>query len=182
MLGMVSAIFGQGAWDIARTTIDGKKVSIEYGRPVLQGRTLADLMKQLPPDRIWRAGSGPVTILSTETDLLIGGKKIKAGNYALYMYCPESGDYALVINSDLGEPVSGELPKATSDRSNRPYPHCMDFTMAVADKEVARISLKQIKAPRIEVLVYSFEAAGKGATLTISWGDQSWTAEIQPAN
>jgi hypothetical protein len=31
------------------------------------------------------------------------------------------------------------------------------------------------------VLLYSFEAAGKGAILTISWGDQSWTVEIKPA-
>ena len=49
-------------------------------------------MKQLPPDRIWRAGSGPVTILSTGTDLNIGGKKVVAGSYSLYMYCPEKGD------------------------------------------------------------------------------------------
>jgi hypothetical protein len=182
MLGMISAVLGQEAWDVARTTINGKKVSIEYGRPVLGGRTLADMMKQLPADRIWRAGSGPVTILSTGADLLIGGKNVKAGNYALYMYCPEKGDYSLIINSDLGESSSGELPKATSNRSNRAYPHFMDYTMAVADKEVARVPLKQIKAPKTEVLIYSVEPAGKGATLTISWGDQSWTTDIQPVN
>ncbi|MGD0099664.1 MAG: DUF2911 domain-containing protein, partial [Acidobacteriota bacterium] len=61
----------------------------EYGRPLLKGRKLADLMKQLPPDRIWRAGSGAVTILSTETDLDIAGKRVPAGSYSLYMYCPE---------------------------------------------------------------------------------------------
>jgi hypothetical protein len=61
------------------------------------------------------------------------------------MHCPESGDYALVINSDLGEPSGGVLLRATSDWSNRPYPHFMDYTMAIADKEVARIPLKQIK-------------------------------------
>jgi len=173
--------YGQGAWDIARTTLGGKKVEIEYGRPVLRGRALSSLMQQLPPDRIWRAGAGPVTILSTETDLVIGGKRVPAGNYSLYMYCPEKGDYALVINRDLGEPSGDRFPKATSDRSNRPYPHFMDYTMSIADKEVARIQLKQIRSPRTEVLFYSFESAGEGALLSISWGDQTWTVEFKPA-
>ncbi|HTY61046.1 MAG TPA: DUF2911 domain-containing protein [Acidobacteriota bacterium] len=95
ILGTVSVVCAQDRWDRARTTINGKEVSIEYGRPKLNGRTLESLMKQLPPDRIWRAGSGAVTVLITGTDLFIGGKKIPAGNYSLYMYCPEKGNYAL---------------------------------------------------------------------------------------
>jgi hypothetical protein len=99
ILGTAAVIYGQGVWDIARTTIEGKKVAIEYGRPILKGRKLAELMKQLPPDRIWRAGAGTVTILTTETDLMIGGKKVPAGTYSLYMHCPLKGDYALIVNS-----------------------------------------------------------------------------------
>ncbi len=180
-LGMVLVCFGQEAWDIARTTINGKKIAIEYGRPLLNGRTLASLMKMLPPDRVWRAGSGPMTVLSTESDILIGGKKVPAGNYSLYMYCPEKGDYALIVNSDIGQPPGTPLEKAASDRSNRPYPHFMDYTMSIKDQEVARIPLKQISSRRSEVLFYSFETADKGVILTISWGDQSWRAEIQTA-
>jgi hypothetical protein len=171
--------YAQEPWDLARTTIEGKKVSIEYGRPNLKGRTLADLMKQLPADRIWRAGSGPMTIFSTEADLMIGGKKVPAGNYSLYMYCPINGDYALVINRDLGMQPENPLPKATSDRSNRPYPHFMDYG-EIADKEVARIPLKKVTAQKPQVLVYQFEPAGNGALLKISWGEQSWTVDIQP--
>jgi hypothetical protein len=181
LLGAAAAVYGQEAWDIARTTIEGKKVAIEYGRPALKGRTLADLMKQLPADRIWRAGAGAVTILTTETDLRIGGKNVPAGNYSLYLYCPERGDYALVINRDLGESPDSTLPKAAPDRNNRPYPHFMNYTGEIADKEVARVPLKQISSPKSEVLIYSFEPAGKGALLKISWGEQAWTVELQPA-
>ena len=97
------------------------------------------------------------------------------------MYCPENGDYALLVNRDLGEQPDGALPKAAPDRGNRPYPHFMNYTGEIADKEVARVPLKKISAPKTEVLIYSFEPSGKGALLTISWGEQAWTTEFQPA-
>lgn len=182
IFGAAALACGQEAWDIARTTINGKRVAIEYGRPILKGRTLADLMKQLPPDRIWRAGAGAISLLTTETDLIIGGKKIPASNYGLYMYCPEKGDYALVINSELDLPPGSVLPKATPNRDNRPYPNFMNYTSDIADKEVARIPMKQISSPKTEVLIYSFEPAGKGALLTIRWGEQAWSVEFQPGD
>ena len=110
-MGFVSVVCAQDLWDLARTTVNGKRVAIEYGRPKLSGRTLASLMMQLPPDRIWRAGAGPVTILTTETDLLIGGKKLRR-SYSLYMHCPEKGDYSLVINKDLDNLTGTVLRKA----------------------------------------------------------------------
>jgi hypothetical protein len=181
VLGFVSGAAGQEAWDIAKAAINGKNVAIEYGRPILKGRSLPDLMKQLPPDRIWRAGAGAVTILSTETDLLIGGKRISAGNYSLYMYCPENGDYALIINGEIGQPTNAPLEKADSNRTNRPYPTFMGYTSSIGAKEIARIPLKRISAPISQILIYEFESAGKGAVLTIRWGDQGWTVDIQPA-
>jgi len=180
VFGFTAGVFGQDLWDIARTTINGKNVNIEYGRPLLKGRKLADLMKQLPPDRIWRAGSGAVTILNTETDLNIGGKRVAAGSYSLYMYCPEKGDYALIVNREIDQPADAPLAKPASDRSNRPYPHFMDYS-TIADKEAARIPLKQVSAAKSEVLIYGFEPAGNGAVLTIRWGDQAWKVEITPA-
>jgi hypothetical protein len=169
-------------WDLARTEIGGKNVAIEYGRPRLNGRTISDLMKQLPADRVWRAGSGPMTLLMTQTDLSIGGKRVPAGNYSLYIYCPEKGDYALLVNSEVEVQEEGAFPKAAWDRSNRQYPHFMDYTMAIGNKEVARIPLKQVAVPRkSEVLTYSFEPAAKGSLLTIAWGDQAWTVEFQLA-
>ena len=181
ILGTIAAVFGQGPWDIAKTTINGKKVAIEYGRPVLKGRTLESLMKQLPPDRVWRAGAGPATILITETDLLIGGKKVAAGNYSLYMYCPETGDYALIVNSEIGQPPDTPLPNPTPDRNNRPYPAFLGYTDSIGSKEIARVPLKKASVPKSEILVYSFEPAGKGATLTITWGGQAWSVDFQPA-
>ena len=67
ILAAAACAFGQGqaGRGTASTTIGVKKVSIDYGQLELKGRKFADLMKQLPGDRVWRGGSGAATILST---------------------------------------------------------------------------------------------------------------------
>jgi hypothetical protein len=182
VFGTAAVSYAQEPWDMVKTTISGKEVAIEYGCPVLKGRTLAGLLGYLPPDRIWRAGAGAVTLLRTKTDLIISGRRIPAGNYGLYMYCPTSGDYALVINSELDEPPGTILPPASLNRENRPFPNFMSYSLEIGDKEVARIPMKQISSPRTERLILSFEPAGKGALLKIWWGEQAWTVEFQPAD
>src|SRR5215510_4328634 len=63
------------AHDAARGTaegsIGGMKVTIEYGRPELKGRSLDALLAQLPEDRVWRAGTDEVTTLTTEGALAL---------------------------------------------------------------------------------------------------------------
>ncbi len=174
--------FGQGGTSrgTASTTIEGKKVTIDYGRPALQGRNFADLMKKLPQDRMWRAGSGAVTILSTDTDLLIGGKKVPVGKYSLYVHCPETGSYSLVLNRDLGQPLSKIWSAAPANLANEPYPH-LEYTKEIGAGEVARATSEKSTVPETDLLTYSFEPSGRGAVLTISWGTQAWSVGIQPA-
>jgi hypothetical protein len=182
MLGLAALAFSQTpeSRGTATTTIAGKKVVIDYGRPALKGRSFADLMKQLPADRMWRAGSGNVTTFSTETALMIGGKKVPAGKYSLYVYCPESGDHALVLNSDLGQPLSKIWAAAPPSQANDPYPS-FNYAKEIASKEVVRIPMKKVVAPVTEVLTYEFQPSRNGTLLRISWGDQAWALELQAA-
>ncbi len=174
--------FGQGGASRASATtmIGGKKVAIDYGQPALKGRNFADLMKQLPQDRMWRAGSGAVTVLSTEADLVIGGKKVPAGKYSLYIHCPESGNYSLVLNSDLGQPLSKIWSGAPPAQANEPYPH-FEYTKEVGAREVLRAALTKTSVPETDLLTYAFKPSGSGRVLTVSWGTQAWSLEIQPA-
>jgi len=174
--------FGQGGASraTASTMIGGKKVAVEYGQPALKGRNFADLMKQLPQDRMWRAGSGAVTVLSTEADLLIGGKKVPAGKYSLYIHCPESGNYSLVLNSDLGQPLSKIWSEAPPNQANEPYPH-FEYTKEIGKSEVVRAPLTKTSVPATDLLTYAFKQSGSGAALTISWGTQAWSLEVQQA-
>ncbi len=182
VLGLTTMAYSQEERATASTQIGGKSVTIEYGRPALKGRDIADLMKKLPADRIWRAGAGAVTILAAATDFSIGGKKVPSGKYSLYLHCPEGGDYALVINRDLGMPLGSIIKNIPPERAKQPYPHFFNYTAEIADQEVARIPLRQIDSPESELLTYSFHSAGKGALLTISWGKQAWTVELEPTN
>jgi hypothetical protein len=165
----------------ASATIAGKKLTIDYGRPALKGRALEDLMKQLPADRIWRAGENQVSTLTTEGDLLVGGSKLPAGKYSLYVHAGEGNAWSLVLNKDLGVPL-GQIYAGASDKmKNEPWPHVTDYTKAIADKEVVRAKMAAAKAAPAELFTMTLAAKGKGAELTLAWGAQAWSLELQPA-
>jgi hypothetical protein len=166
----------------ATATVGGKKVTVNYGRPALKGRKMDELLKQLPEDRMWRAGENQVTTLTTEGDILIGGKKVTAGTYSLYVNAPASGDWSIALNSDKGVPLGQIWDKAPANLKNEPWPHIEDYSKSIAKTEVARASMKASSAsPAAENFTINFTPAGEGATMTLAWGDKSWTTDIKPA-
>lgn len=166
----------------ATATILGKKVSVDYGRPALKGRSLGELLKQLPADRMWRAGENQVTTFTTEADLTIGGKRVPAGKYTLYVHAPESGEWALALNKDPGVPLGTIWDKAPANLKNEPWPHLADYEKAAAATEVVRAPMKPGQAsPTAELFTIHLKPASDGALMTLSWGDQSWLLDIKPA-
>jgi Protein of unknown function (DUF2911) len=159
----------------AEATINGKKVTIEYGRPALKGRTLDALMKDLPEDRIWRAGENQVTTLDTQTALNIGGKPIPPGKYSLYVHAPAQGDWALVINKNLGIALGEIWKEAPAEMKKEPWPRLDGYSNVLKD-EVARVPMKKGTGPAADV----FTIAIKGDALTLSWGDSHWSTTIKP--
>ena len=127
-------------------TAGGAKISIEYGRPSLKGRSIEELFKELPADRMWRAGVDQVTTLTTETALSVGGKTVPAGKYSVYVHVPEAGDYSLVLNKDLGVPLKQIFAAAPPALANEPWPHIADYTKAIGDKEVVRAPMRKVEA------------------------------------
>ncbi len=159
-----------------------KKVSVEYGRPSLKGRAIDELLKQLPADRIWRAGVNQVTTLTTEGDVLIGGQKVPAGKYSLYVYAPLQGDYALVVNSDLGTPLGKIWDKAPDNLKNEPWPNMEDYDKNILAMELVRVPMKKVTTEKPADLFTVTVTPGKaGATLTLAWGDRAWSVDVTPA-
>src|SRR5512139_751284 len=100
-LAVAASALAQNPRGSAAAQVGGKKVTIDYGRPALKGRSLDELLKQLPADRMWRAGENQVSTLTTEGDLMIGGTKVAAGKYSLYVHAGEGNAWSLVLNKDL---------------------------------------------------------------------------------
>ena len=167
----------------AAATIAGKSVTIDYGRPSLKGRTMVALLAQLPEDRMWRAGENQVTTFTTETPLVIGGKRVPAGTYSLYVHAPASGPWALVLNTDKGVPLASIFPAAPPELRDAPWPHIQDYQKSIAAKEVVRANMTQgaVSEPA-DLFTIRLAPLGKGAVVAMSWGDQSWSLPIEPGS
>jgi len=165
----------------ASAAIAGKKVAIDYGRPALKGRSLSELLKQLPADRIWRAGENDVTTLTSETDLVIGGKKVPAGKYSVYVHAPEKGDWSLILNNDPGIALIKLWDKAPASEANKLWPR-LDGYDKVKDKEVVRAALKPTAAaPAVEAFTIDLAPAKDSAALSLAWGDKRWSVDLKAA-
>lgn len=73
--------------DIGSTT-----VSVAYGRPGLKERSLSSLA---PADKVWRTGANESTTITFSTDVMFGGKDVKAGTYSLYTIPGENWTFIL---------------------------------------------------------------------------------------
>ena len=181
-LALASTGFAQDSRGTATATIGGEEVTIDYGQPQLKGRDLQELMKQLPPDRIWRAGVNQVSTLTTGADLVIGGTKVPAGKYSVYVHAGETGGWSFILNKDLGVPLGQIFEGAPDNMKNEPWPHLGDYTEAIKDQEVVRAAMTKVEgAPPAEKFTMSFAPSGDGADLTLAWGDQAWKVGVQPA-
>lgn len=161
--------------------VGGHPVSIDYGRPSLKGRTLDQLLSQLPADRVWRAGANQVTTLTTGADVKLGGQLLKAGRYTLYIHAPAEGDWALLLNAHPGVPLKEIFDRAPDNLKDEPWP-VMDYA-SIKDQEKLRVPLVAQAKPgtAVEQFTIDLVAGGDGARLMMAWGDRAWAVELKPA-
>lgn len=172
---------GPAPRETVSVAVGGKKVSIEYGRPSVKDRTFDELAKELPADRMWRAGANQVTTLTTEADILLGGKRVPAGKYSLYVHVPESGDCSLAVSADLGVALGKIWPAAPASQANELWPYLQDYDKNIGAKEVARAPMSRgsVAAP-VDVFTVTLTPAKTGALLTLAWLDRSFTLSLAP--
>jgi hypothetical protein len=179
---VAATAFAQNPRGAAATSVGGKKLAVDYGRPALKGRSLDELLKQLPADRMWRAGENQVTTISLDGDVMIGGKKVPAGKYSVYVHAGEGNDWQLVLNRDLGVALGTIYAQAPDNMKNEPWPHIRDYTSAIAGQEVVRVPLKAAKSSApADLFTISLTPTGNGSTLMLTWADQAWSTDIMPA-
>ena len=109
MLCLSVPLFAQAAnRGTATATINGKTVSIDYGRPGWGGK---DRLNELPVGMVWRLGMNKPTVLETSGDLVVAGKELKAGKYSLWAKRTGQDSWILAFHPEIpgwGVPVKKE--------------------------------------------------------------------------
>jgi Protein of unknown function (DUF2911) len=131
-------------------TLNGKTVSVEYGRPSLHGRTVHDMLAKLQPGQFWRLGADQSTTFSTEAALDFGGVTVPAGTYSLWAEKQSNNSWKLVFNKQHGQ-------WGTSHNAQ------LDF---------AKVPLREEKvSDSADMVTIKLASEGSGARFSVEWGD-----------
>ncbi len=93
--------------ETATGTVAGSTITINYSSPAVKGREIWGGL--VPYDKIWRLGANEATTFQTSKDIMVEGKKLPAGTYALYAL-PTQNEWTFIFNSKLtqdGKPIWG---------------------------------------------------------------------------
>jgi Protein of unknown function (DUF2911) len=99
----VSAFAQKNPRGSSEIMLNGKKVSVEYGRPSLKGRTTDELLGKLKAGSFWRMGADTSTTFKTDVELAFGSSTVPAGEYSLWMQRQEDNSWKLVFNKQHGQ-------------------------------------------------------------------------------
>ena len=81
-------------------TLDGKTVSVNYGRPTLQGR---DPNQLISVGHVWRLGMNQATTLTTGAALKFGSLDVPAASYSLFAKKTGATAWDLILNKQTGQ-------------------------------------------------------------------------------
>ena len=146
---------------VARAAAKPSLITIDYGQPHLRGRKL--LTDSLVPyDQPWRTGANDATTLSTDVDLVLGGKTLPKGKYVIQTFPGREG-WKLLIQKESATPMLADAPYNPAN-------------------DLARIDLRQtVSAAPLESLtmwlIPSRQPGTPKGVLVIAWGTISLSTE-----
>jgi Protein of unknown function (DUF2911) len=142
-------------------TIGGANIKIVYGRPYTKDPKSSEMRKiwggLVPFGQVWRMGADEATLLTTDKNIEIGGTKIPAGTYSLYLQPEENGPAQLLVNKQTGQWGTKH------DKSQ-------DF----AKIDMARNPL----SPAVNQFTIVLEKNDNGGKLRLDWEKTEFTAPI----
>ena len=143
--------------DTAELALNGKKISITYGRPYLKGRKAVG-GSLVPYGQVWRTGADEATKLTTDADLMIGNLAVPKGSYALFTLPTESG-WKLIVNKTADQWGAFKYDEK---------------------QDLGRVDMKVGKtgAP-VEQFTISLTKAGSGGVLKLEWENTSASVDIK---
>lgn len=72
-------------------------IELSYSRPAMKGRKIFGEL--VPFGQLWRTGANSATTIKFADDVNVGGKMVKAGEYALFTI-PGENEWEIILNKD----------------------------------------------------------------------------------
>ena len=157
-------------------TIGISEITVNYSRPnvvSLQGRDRTDNIwgklvpyglvssknfgaeRQIP----WRAGANENTTIHFTHDVLVEGKKLKAGKYGLHIIVKENNDATIIFSNNFSSWGS--------------------FTYDEAE-DALRVDIKTQEIPLTKILTYGFiDYTEKGTVLALDWEKKRFPISLE---
>jgi hypothetical protein len=95
---MSTMVFAQSPAATASGKIGGASISIAYSSPSVRGRKIWGEL--VPYGKAWRAGANQATTFTTDKDIMVEGKPLKAGKYSFFAV-PGEKEWELIFNSEI---------------------------------------------------------------------------------
>ena len=90
---------------MAESAIGKTNLKINYHSPAVKGRVIWGGL--VPFDHVWVTGAHRATSIETNTDVVISGKKLTAGKYALFSI-PGKEEWTIIINKKWDQHLADE--------------------------------------------------------------------------
>jgi hypothetical protein len=127
-------------------TVGTTKVTIDYHRPGVKGRTIWGGL--VPYDAAWRMGANEATTISFSDPVKVNGKDVPAGTYSFFAI-PSREKWTLILNKD---------PKQWGAYGYD------------AAKDQARIEVQPVTAPHSEWMRFTIDpASATSAVVNLEW-------------
>jgi hypothetical protein len=141
--------------DTVRAGIGNATFMVDYGRPLMRGRTL--LGGVIGYNRVWRTGANEATQFTTSAPITLAGLPLPAGTYTLWTV-PHLRGVDLIVNRQTGQ-------------WGTQYSRARDLGRAPMASDT-------LESP-VEKFTISIGPNGtRQGTLAMSWGTFRWTAPI----
>jgi len=142
--------------DTSSAQIGNATFTVDYGRPLLRGRTL--LGDVIPYDYVWRTGANAATQFTTSAPIKLAGMQVPAGKYTLFTV-PHASGVDLIVNKQTGQ-------------WGTEYNRSLDLATARMKSEVP-------STPVEKFTISIIPGDNRHGSLVLEWGSFRWIAPIE---
>jgi hypothetical protein len=160
LIALIGAVAAQGnrvsPHEGTELTLNGKKITITYGRPSMKGRKIMGAL--VPFSQVWRTGADEATVLKTEADLMIGNLVVPKGSYAIFTLPSETG-WKLIVNK-----VADQWGAFNYEEK----------------QDLGRVDMKVGKTPApVEQFTITLAKSGNGGVIKMEWENTAASVDFQ---